>query len=59
MINGELIEKYQRMTDAEKVSEMKKAIHLDMPPLNLLFAVMLILEPHRVEEIFQRMKDKI
>jgi hypothetical protein len=56
VLDGELLKKYQNMPAAEKIAELKQAIHLDMAPLNLLFAVMTILEPEKVEEIFARLK---
>jgi hypothetical protein len=55
MLNGDLIEKYQRMSCEEKGAATKKAIHLNLPPLNLLFAVMMIWEPENVEETYKQM----
>lgn len=55
MLRIELVEKYRAMSAEDKIAEARRAIHMDMPPLNLLFAIMLILEPDRVGEIFTRM----
>lgn len=55
MFSKALLTKYQTMKAEEKIVVLRQAIHFDMPPLNLLFAVMLVLEPERVEEIAERL----
>lgn len=56
MFDDKILKHYLVMSDAERVKEIRNAIHMDMPPLNLLFAVMFIVEPERVRQIVENLK---
>lgn len=57
MLNCDLIETYAKMSDSEKMATMRRIIRFgDMSPLNLLFAIMLVLEPEKIEELCIRLR---
>ena len=56
-VSKETLDRYSKMSPADKINEIKQVIYADMAPLNLLFAVMLIVEPNKVEEVFKRLTD--
>ncbi|QXE86011.1 hypothetical protein KP003_16850 [Geomonas nitrogeniifigens] len=59
MPDPQLIERYRKMSDAERAVEARKLIHMNLPPLNLLFAVMMALDPESVEDTLAEMAKQI
>lgn len=55
MFDPELLEKYRSMADAEKIAAIRMAIHMDEKPLGVLLAILAIIEPDRVESIFEKL----
>lgn len=57
MFTEELLDRYRKMTDSEKIAELRKIIRYgDLSPLEHLFATMLVVEPDHIEEILKRLK---
>lgn len=42
------------MTDGERLRMIEKAIYLDIPPLEILMAILMIVKPGKVPELQKR-----
>jgi hypothetical protein len=51
-----LLKTYRNMPADDKLIALKMALYSDMPPLRILFAIAIILEPDNVIEVYKRLE---
>lgn len=54
----QMLEKFTKMEAERKIEAVKKIMHYNLPPLELLLGIMMIVEPEKLGELIQILEDQ-